>query len=279
MPHLRQIGGPILPAKSLGALFVSIGAFFAAHRACLMVIVAVFATGLTSGAFASERRAVYASGCVGCASGSDAVPPLYSDENYRGYVGGPFAYANPEADAVTGSYDGAPTQASPRSRVVHRTIKSRQVSRRSHGHTVEPRMKTYHHQAKRPVARVKKLGRRERPLAGNVRVASTLAALPVLVTRSRSAFNAAPIISPPASNVVVVNGRQVEIVSPEEINSIDLAADAVAPEQVKSLNASPTLLAETLSMIAGALAAVAVCLFLRGRSARISSLDSLPRHC
>jgi hypothetical protein len=73
-----------------------------------------------------------------------------------------------KSPVVTRSYYGAPTQTSPRARVVHRTIKSRQVSGRSHGHAVEPRMKNSYHQAKRAVARAKKLAGRERPLAGTL---------------------------------------------------------------------------------------------------------------
>ena len=274
-----------MPARLLVLSYGAIRFLIGAHRPRLIAVTIFFATGLTSVAFAGERRdlaripsMIYASGCVGCTSLSYAVPSPHADDIYRGYVDGPFAYANPETDVVTRSYYGAPTLASPRAHVVHRTSKSRQVSGRSHRHAVEPRMKTSHHQSKRAVARAKKLTRRDRPLAGNVRVASTFAALPAHVTRSRSAFSAAPTISPPASNVVVVNGRQVEIVSPEEINSIDLAAGVPGLEQAASVGASPTLLAQALSVIAGALAAVAFGLFLiRWRSVRISSPASLPR--
>jgi hypothetical protein len=64
--------------------------------------------------------------------------------------------------------------------------------------------------------------------------------------------------------IVVVKGRQVEIVSPDEVNSIDSAADAPGLEQPEvhltplAASASPTLLAQALSVIAGALAGAAV---------------------
>jgi hypothetical protein len=258
-------------------------------RLLLIAVAILFATGLTSVAFAGEWRdlagdgvpSMYAIGCIGCTSESYSVPSRYADELHRGYVGRPFAYANPETDAVTRSYYGAPAQVSSRAHVVHRTIKSRQANGRSHRRAVEPRMKTSHHQAKRAVARAKKLARRERPLAGNVRVASTFAALPVLVTGSRSAFNAAPVIPRPVPNIVVVNGQRVDIVSPDEVNSIDLATNATGLEQAANVSASPTLLAQALSVIAGALAAVAVGLLLIGR--RSVPIKGYPffavRHC
>jgi hypothetical protein len=197
-----------LPARLLVLSYGAIRFLIGAHRPPLIAVAIFFATGLTSVAFAGERRdlaripsMIYASGCVGCTSLSYAVPSRYTDDFQRGTVVGPFAYANPETDAVARSYYGAPTQASPRAHVAHRTNKS-------HRHAVEPRMKNSHHQAKRTVARAKKLAGRERPLAGNVRVASTFAALPAHVTRSRSAFSAASVNPRSVPNVVVVNGQK-----------------------------------------------------------------------
>jgi len=74
--------------------------------------------------------------------------------------------------------------------------------------------------------------------------------------------------SVPMPNVVMVNGQQIEIVSPGELNKIDLTADTSRLEQagVRSppldRRATTTLLAQALSTIAGALAGLSVGLFL-----------------
>jgi len=79
------------------------------------------------------------------------------------------------------------------------------------------------------------------------------------------ALNAAPLSATHVPNIVVVKGQQVEIVSPDEVKSIDLRSEP----------AGPTLLAQTLSVMAGALAALADGLFLIGRRAvRISSVGA-----
>ena len=85
--------------------------------------------------------------------------------------------------------------------------------------------------------------------------------------------------SVPMPNAVMVKGRQIEIVSPGELNKIDLTADPSSLEQagVRSppldRRATTTLLAQALSTIAGVLAGLSIGLFLiRWRSARISKL-------
>lgn len=92
---------------------------------------------------------------------------------------------------------------------------------------------------------------------------------------SGSPLNAAAVV--PMPNVVTVNGQQIEIVSPGELNKIDLTADASSLAGVRSppLNtrATTTVLAQALSTMAGALAGLSVGLFLiRWRSVRISKL-------
>jgi hypothetical protein len=210
-----------LPARLLVLSHGAIRSLIGAHRPRLIAVTIFFATGFTSVAFAGERQdlaripsMIYASGCGGCTSLSYAAPSPHADNIYRGYGDGPFAYANPETDVVTRSYYGASTQASPRDEVVHRTIKSRQVSGRS---------------------------------------------------------------ATPVPNIVMVNGQRVEIVPPDEVNSIDLvAADVPGLEQAEvrfaplAATGRPTVLAQALAVMAGALAAVAVGLFLiRWRSVRI----------
>jgi hypothetical protein len=93
-------------------------------------------------------------------------------------------------------------------------------------------------------------------------------------------LDAAAVSVVPMPNLVVVNGQQIEIVSPGELNTIDLTADAPRLEQadVRSpppdTRATTTLLAQALSTIAGALAGLSVGLFLiQWRSVRISRLE------
>jgi hypothetical protein len=156
-----------------------------------MAIATLFVAALTSVAFAGEWR---------------GVAPADPDDSYRGYIVGPYAYANPENDAVTRSYYARP---------IH-----------------DPTHARIHHFTGPP------------------------------------ALNAAPLSATHVPNIVVVKGQQVEIVSPDEVNSIDLQSEPRAG------SAGPTLLAQALSVMAGALAALAVGLFLIGRRAvRISSVE------
>jgi hypothetical protein len=298
-----------LPARSLVLSFGAIGCFIGdrselsgygkssgwPHRLLmfaasgLVAIAILVATGLASGAFAGERRDLAvadaaAGGCGGCRYVSYAVPSPYSDGSmYRAYIVDPY-YADPENGAVTRHYSADPADASPHAHVVHRHVKRRQVSLRSHRHAVEPHMKTSYRQTKRLAARVKKLARRAPPLVG-VRVASTkpsaFAAPASIVTPSRRAFSEAPVITMPVPNMVVVNGQRVEIVSPDEVNSIDLAADMSDLERVDGERAPPVQsalrvtradqTAQVFSAIAGALTAALVGWFLIGwRRVRIS---------
>jgi hypothetical protein len=103
---------------------------------------------------------------------------------------------------------------------------------------------------------MKKLAGRAPPPAPELRVASRFAGLPSTVTPRRPVLNAAPTNATHLPNIALVNGQQ--IVSPDEVNSIDLAADVPGLEQAASIRASPTLLAQALSVIGGALAAVAL---------------------
>lgn len=96
---------------------------------------------------------------------------------------------------------------------------------------------------------------------------------------SGSPHNAAAVTVVPKPKVVVVNGQGIEIVSPDELNKIDLTADTPTLVQADmrspplDTRATTTLLAQALSTIAGALAGLSVGLFLiRWRSVRISKL-------
>ncbi|MGB6285860.1 MAG: hypothetical protein WBG18_15820 [Xanthobacteraceae bacterium] len=77
---------------------------------------------------------------------------------------------------------------------------------------------------------------------------------------------------------VVVNGQWVEIVSPDEVNSIDAETPGLEQADVRSAplatRANVTSLAQALSLISGALAGLSVGLFLIRRSSeRISGLE------
>jgi hypothetical protein len=69
---------------------------------------------------------------------------------------------------------------------------------------------------------------------------------------------------------VVVNGQWVEIVSPDEVNSIDAETPSLEQADVRSAplttRANVTSLAQALSLISGALAGLSVGLFLIRRS-------------
>jgi hypothetical protein len=79
----------------------------------------------------------------------------------------------------------------------------------------------------------------------------------------------------PTSKVVVVNGQQIEIVSADELNTIDLTADTPSLEVAGARSppigtrATATLLAQALPLIAGALAGLSVGLFLIRWSSRL----------
>jgi hypothetical protein len=100
---------------------------------------------------------------------------------------------------------------------------------------------------------------------------------------NRPALDAAVSVAP-MPNVVMFNARWVEIVSPDEVNSIDLAADTPGLDEQADVRSAPlaasanvTSLAQALSVIAGALAGLSVGLLLiRWRSERISRLE-LPK--
>jgi hypothetical protein len=95
-------------------------------------------------------------------------------------------------------------------------------------------------------------------------------------------LDAAVVSVVPMPNLVVVNGQEIEIVSPSELNTIDLATDTSSLEQAAlrsppvDTRATTTLLAQALSTIAGALAGLSVGLFLiKWRSVRIELHKSL----
>jgi hypothetical protein len=91
---------------------------------------------------------------------------------------------------------------------------------------------------------------------------TTFAALPAVFTPVQPVLDPTPRSAAQVPNMILGKGRQVEIVSADELNSIDLAAAAPAPEQATRVAASQSFLAQTVSIIAGALAGAAVGLFL-----------------
>jgi hypothetical protein len=136
---------------------------------------------------------------------------------------------------------------------------------------------SFHRQAKRPVAGVKKLAPQGPVPASEVRLASRFAALPLTVTPRRLVLNAAPASVTHLPNIVVVNGQQVEVVSPDDANSIDLAANmrdrksfaddaagGALPAQSGVTSANQTE-EQVLAAIAGALTAAGVGWFVIGR--------------
>jgi hypothetical protein len=99
--------------------------------------------------------------------------------------------------------------------------------------------------------------------------------------RRQTTLDAAAVSAVLTPKVVVVNGQQIEIVSADELNTIDLTADTPSLELagVRSppigTRATTTLLAQALPLIAGALAGLSVGLFLIRWSSRLALHKSL----
>jgi hypothetical protein len=98
---------------------------------------------------------------------------------------------------------------------------------------------------------------------------------------SRPPLDAAAVSAVLTPKVVVVNGQQIEIVSADELNTIDLTADTPSLE-LAGVRSSPigtrattTLRAQALPLITGALAGLSVGLFLIRWSSRLELRKSL----
>jgi len=97
---------------------------------------------------------------------------------------------------------------------------------------------------------------------------------------SRPPLDAAAVSAVLTPKVVVVNGQQIEIVSADELNTIDLTdTPSLELAGVRSppigTRATTTLLAQALPLIAGALAGLSVGLFLIRWSSRLELHKSL----
>ena len=218
--------------------------------------------------FATDGQALglvdAAVGCVGCAALSSAAAPPYPDERDNGYTGGPLAYATPGDDVVARTEnaitinDALPLEAPTQIRL-HRFLQPYEVIKQFDRHAVQSRIKQAAPNKKQPA-------RRAPPAPKDIGVTgitlSTFAALPPVFTSVQPPLNPAPADAAQLANRAAVDGRNVEIVSAHAVNSIDLAADPRAPGQATSMTASQNVSAQALSVIAGALAGVAVGLFL-----------------
>ena len=124
----------------------------------------------------------------------------------------------------------------------------------------------FSHESSRPPRNKKQPARRAPPPPKDIGVTgttrSTFAALPPVFTPVQPPLNPAPADAAQLANRAVVEGRNVEIVAADEVNSIDLGADPRAPGQARSMTPSQNVSAQALSVVAGALAGVAVGLFL-----------------
>jgi hypothetical protein len=231
-----------LPTRSLVASFLIIRSLLGAQRARFLMILTLWATGLMSVVFASEAQALRV---------VDAGGPYD--------IGGELAYANPENDvakwptyAITID-DARSLEAAKRVRL-HHFLQPYEVMKPDDRPAVQWQIKEAASNKKRPA--------RHAPPPPTT-AHSTFAALPAVFMPTQPPLSPAPGSAARVPNIVLGNGQQVEIVSPDELNSIDLAADARAPEQATRVAAaSPSLLAQALSIIGGALAGLAVGLFL-----------------
>jgi hypothetical protein len=260
------MAGPIFPMPAL--LVVVIRSFRGAHRARLLVIIGLWATGLMSVPFATDGQALGmvdgVVGCVGCAAVNPAAAPPYSDERDNGYTGGPLAYATPGDDVVARTEnaitinDARPFEAPTQIRV-HRFLQPYEVIKQFDRHAVQSRIKQATPTKKQPARRAppppKEIG-----VIGTT--PSTFAALPPVSTSVQPPLDPARADAAQLANRAVVKDQSVEIVSVDQVNGIDVAADRRAPGQAKNMTASRNVWAQALSVIAGALAGAAFGLFL-----------------
>jgi hypothetical protein len=258
------MGVPNLPIRSLVASLVAIRSLLGAHRAGLLVILTLWATGLMSVGLAGEAQALgmmdAAVGCIGCAAVSSTVASPYADGHDRDYVGGLLAYATPENDAIARTDNaisvdnGRPLEAPKRVRL-HHFLYPYEVMKPDNQPVVQARNKEAAPNRKPKPAR-------RAPPPSPTTTQSTYAALPAVFTPAQPLLDPTPRSAAPVRSMILGKGQQVEIVSADELNSIDLAIAAPAPERVTQLVASQRQLAQTASIMAGALAGVAVGLFL-----------------
>ena len=244
------MAGPIfaMPVRLLAA----IRALRGAQRVRLLVIFWLWAAGFLSVPFASDTQALglmddATVGCIGCAGINATTAPPYWHEGDNRYSGGPLAYATPGDDGVARTEntitinDARPFEASTQIRL-HRFLQPYEVIKQVDRHAVQSRIK-------QAASNKKQATRRALPLPPDIgapgTTPSTFAALPPR-----------PADAAQLANGAVVEGRNLEIVSADEVNSIDLAADPSGP--TASQNVSP----QALAVIAGALAGAAVGLFL-----------------
>jgi hypothetical protein len=265
------MGAPILPIRSLVAALVAIRSLLGAYSAGLLVILTLWAMGVMSGGLAGEAQALgvvttggpsmmYSSDCFGCTVVSSAVASLWSDESDANDTGGLLAYATPENDAIgrtdnaISSDDARPLEAPKRVRL-HHFLYPYEVMKPDNQPVVQARNKEAAPNRKPKPAR-------RAPPPPPTTTQSTFAALPAVFRPVQPLLDSAPRSAAPVPSMILGKGQQVEIVSADELNSIDLAVAAPAPEQVTQRVASQRQLAQTASIMAGALAGVAVGLFL-----------------
>jgi hypothetical protein len=224
-------------------LIAAITSLRGAHRARLLVIIWLWATGLMSVPFATDGQASglvdAAVGCVGCAAVSSAAAPPYPDERDNGYAGGPLAYATPGNDVVARTEnaitinDALPLEAPTQIRL-HRFLQPYEVIKQFDRPAVQSRLKQAAPNKKQPATRAP-------PAPKDIGVTgltlSTFVALPRIFTSVQPPLNPAP-----------ADAAQV--------------ANPPGPGQATSVTASQNVSAQALSVIAGALAGAAVGLFL-----------------
>jgi hypothetical protein len=259
------MAGPIFPISA--PLVAAIRSLRDAHRARLLVIIWLGATGLISVPFATDGQALglvdAAGGCVRCAAASSASAPYSGERGDSGYTGGPLAYATPGNDVVMRTEnaitinDARPFEAPTQIRL-HRFLQPYEVLKQVDRDAVGSRIKA--------APNKKQPARRAPPPPKDIGVTgttgSTFAALPPVFTPVQPPLNPAPADAAQLANRAVVKDQNVGILSADEVNGIDLAADPRALGQVTSMIASQNVSPQALSVIAGALAGVAVGLFL-----------------
>jgi hypothetical protein len=260
------MAGPIFPMPV--SLVAALRSLRGAKRGRLLVISWLWAAGLMSVPFTTDAQALGTVdapiGCVGCAAVNAGVAPPRSDERDTAYTGGQLAYATPGDDVVARTENAitindARPFAAPTQIRLHRFLQPYQVIKQTDRHAAQPR-------TKQAAPKKKQSARRTPPPPKDIGVIgvtpSTSAALSAVFTSVQSPPNPAPAEAAQLANGAVVKGQQIEIVSADEVNTIDLSADRLGPGQAKGINAGRNVSAQALAVIAGALAGAAFGLFL-----------------
>lgn len=200
------------------------------HRISVMAITTSLTAALTSMAFAGccePASMVHPNGCGGCGHIIYVSPSPYTAvTTYTGYQGNP--YANQTYDTEWLPYDAYPDYAPSHALGIYGYDGPRKAKSRIRRHALERNTGSYNQHTIRHITHGVKLARRALLPLSNVKAFSAKASAPTRISKATS--NGQPpnsaLIETRMPKVVEAAGQQVDIVSADAVNAIDLAADA-----------------------------------------------------